>query len=269
MYVQRYLPHFPAAGEVVNFDRSCHNRAGVERVMDFCTEEQAKKFLSAVPLVEKAMVDSGIVLLKYWLGEIVQRSRPDGLRHASTTGARSGNSRRWISSRTAAGTTIPWRATKCSRQPIPFSHPGMWRDRTDKKRARLNIITHLLGQVPYEDLPRERVVLPKRQKSEDYREPEYVVSAHPGTLLIPGPRIGAPGTIGRYRSTSNSRGIQLLRRRSTLTSLSAARTPRATWSRHRMSPPWAPDSTIPQQSVGKERLGYPGVRRACSGLPLR
>ncbi len=67
MYVQRYLPHFPAAGEVVIFDRSWYNRAGVERVMGFCTAEQTKKFLKAVPLVEKAMVDSGIILIKYWL----------------------------------------------------------------------------------------------------------------------------------------------------------------------------------------------------------
>src|SRR5213596_1312199 len=67
MYAQRYLPHFPAAGEVVIFDRSWYNRAGVERVMGFCTEEQARKFLQVVPLVEKAMVDSGIILLKYWM----------------------------------------------------------------------------------------------------------------------------------------------------------------------------------------------------------
>ena len=67
MYVQRYLPHLPAAGEIVIFDRSWYNRAGVERVMGFCTEEQAKRFLKAVPLVEKAIVDSGIILLKYWL----------------------------------------------------------------------------------------------------------------------------------------------------------------------------------------------------------
>ena len=67
MYVQRYMPHFPAAGEVVIFDRSWYNRAGVERVMGFCTEEQARRFLELVPAVEKAMVDSGIILLKYWL----------------------------------------------------------------------------------------------------------------------------------------------------------------------------------------------------------
>src|SRR5512147_1658910 len=67
MYMQRYLPHLPAAGEVVIFDRSWYNRAGVERVMGFCTEEQVRKFLTGVPLVEKAIVDSGVVLLKYWL----------------------------------------------------------------------------------------------------------------------------------------------------------------------------------------------------------
>ena len=90
MYIQRYLPHFPAAGEVVIFDRSWYNRAGVERVMGFCTPEQTERFLEQVPAVEKAMEDAGIILLKYWL-EVSRRSRPAGSRHESRTRARSGS----------------------------------------------------------------------------------------------------------------------------------------------------------------------------------
>jgi polyphosphate kinase 2 (PPK2 family) len=89
MYIQRYLPHLPAGGEVVIFDRSWYNRAGVERVMGFCTEEEAKRFLSVAPQVEKWIIDSGVILLKYWL-EVKGASR-----RASTTAARPGSSRRW------------------------------------------------------------------------------------------------------------------------------------------------------------------------------
>ena len=79
MYLQRYVPHFPAAGEIVIFDRSWYNRAGVERVMGFCTEEQAESFLRAVPLVERAMVDSGIILIKYWLEVSPEEQHFDGV----------------------------------------------------------------------------------------------------------------------------------------------------------------------------------------------
>ena len=115
MYIQRYLPHLPAAGEIVIFDRSWYNRAGVERVIGFCTEEQVKHFLQVSPLVEKAMVDSGIILLKYWL-EVSQEEQTRRLERESTMAARSGSSRRWTSSHTAAGTTTRGRATRCSRQ---------------------------------------------------------------------------------------------------------------------------------------------------------
>jgi polyphosphate kinase 2 len=125
MYVQRYLPHLPAAGEVVIWDRSWYNRAGVERVMGFCTEEQAKKFLTSVPLVEKAMVDSGILLLKYWL-EVSPEEQTRRLEARITTGARSGSSRRWISTRTGAGTTTRARATTCSRRPTRPGRRGTW-----------------------------------------------------------------------------------------------------------------------------------------------
>ena len=95
MYIQRYIPYLPAAGEIVIFDRSWYNRAGVERVMGFCTDEQVEWFLKAVPGVERAIVDSGVILLKYWL-EVSRRNRPGASKRASKTIAKSGSCRRWI-----------------------------------------------------------------------------------------------------------------------------------------------------------------------------
>jgi polyphosphate kinase 2 len=172
MYVQRYLPHLPAAGEIVIFDRSWYNRAGVERVMGFCTEEQAKKFLSAVPLVEKAMVDSGILLLKYWLevspeeqtrrlearindGRKIWKLSPMDLKSYS----------RWYDYSKARDEMFTATDTKFAPWYVARSD--------DKKRARLNIITHLLGSIPYKQAPREKVKLPKRQKRGKYRESDY------------------------------------------------------------------------------------------------
>ena len=172
MYVQRYIQHFPAAGEVVIFDRSWYNRAGVERVMGFCSDEQAQKFLKAVPLVEKAMVDSGIILLKYWL-EVSSEEQT-----------------RRLESRIDDGRKI-WKLT-----PMDLKSYSRWYDYSrardemftatdtgyapwyvarsdDKKRARLNIISHLLSRIPYKDAPREKVKLPKRQKASGYRDPDY------------------------------------------------------------------------------------------------
>ena len=172
MYVQRYLPHFPAAGEIVIFDRSWYNRAGVERVMEFCTEEQAKRFLQVAPLVEKAMVESGIILIKYWLevspdeqtrrlesrihdGRKIWKLSPMDLRSYS----------RWYDYSRArdemfAATDTPWA-------------PWYVVPSDDKKRARLNCIAHLLSLVPYQELQRDEIKLPKRQKPGDYRETGY------------------------------------------------------------------------------------------------
>ena len=123
MYMQRYLPHFPPAGEVVIFDRSWYNRAGVERVMGFCPEDEAFRFLRLVPLVERAIVDSGVILLKYWL----EVSEPEQTRRIESRV----NDRRkiwklspWTSSPTAAGTSTPAHATRCSTQPTPSSPRG-------------------------------------------------------------------------------------------------------------------------------------------------
>ena len=170
MYIQRYLPHFPAAGEVMIFDRSWYNRAGVERVMGFCTPEESKRFLELTPGVEKAMVDSGILLFKYWLevgpDEQTRRlqNRIDDTRKIwklSDMDLRS--YQRWFDYSQArdemfAATDTAWA-------------PWWVANSDDKKRARLNIISHLLDRIPYEPLERQDVELPHRQKVGDYRDP--------------------------------------------------------------------------------------------------
>ncbi|MCW2241528.1 polyphosphate kinase 2 [Azospirillum canadense] len=172
MYIQRYIPHFPAAGEVVIFDRSWYNRAGVERVMGFCTEEQAKRFLEMVPAVERAMVDSGILLLKYWLevGPEEQTRRleariHDGRKTWKLSPMDLKSYSRWFDYSRArddmfAATDTPW-------APWYVAHSD------DKRRARLNIISHLLEHIPHEKLPRDPVKLPKRQDPIGHREPDY------------------------------------------------------------------------------------------------
>jgi len=137
MYVQRYLPHLPAAGEVVIFDRSWYNRAGVERVMGFTDEKTVKHFLEILPMVENAIVSSGVILLKYWLDvspeeQTKPKSRPSGFRRASTMAARCGSSRRWISNRTRAGPITPPHATTCSSTPTATGRPGSSRSRTTR-----------------------------------------------------------------------------------------------------------------------------------------
>jgi len=172
MYVQRYLPHLPAAGEVVIWDRSWYNRAGVERVMGFCTEEQAQKFLKAAPIVEKAMVDSGIILIKYWL-EVDQDEQSRRMEARITDGRKLWklspmdieSYKRWYDYSRARDEMIA--ATDTEYAPWHVARSD------DKKRVRLNIITHLLDQVPYKPLPRKKIKLPPRQQSGDYREPDY------------------------------------------------------------------------------------------------
>jgi len=172
MYVQRYLPHLPAAGEIVIFDRSWYNRAGVERVMGFCTEEQAQKFLRAVPLVERAMVDSGIHLLKYWL-EVSPEEQTRRLEARIQDGRKI-----WKLSPMDLKSYSRWYDYSRARDEMfaatdsPFA-PWYVANSEDKKRVRLNIISHLLSKIPYKDAPREKVELPERQKAHGYREPDY------------------------------------------------------------------------------------------------
>ena len=123
MYVQRYLPHLPAAGEIVIFDRSWYNRAGVERVMGFCTEEQAQGFLKVVPLFEKLMVDSGIILLKYWL-EVSPEEQTRRLEARIDDGRKIWKLSPMDLKSYTAGTTTRRRATTCSRRPTPRGRRG-------------------------------------------------------------------------------------------------------------------------------------------------
>jgi len=171
MYIQRYLPHFPAAGEVIIFDRSWYNRAGVERVMGFCSPEQTTKFLEQAPAVEKAMVDSGIILIKYWLevGPDEQTRRlesrikdPRKIWKLSDMDLLSYS--RWFDYSRARDDML--RETDTSWAPWFIAHTD------DKKRGRLNIISHLLSQVPYQPLEHRDIELPARQADEEYVEPQ-------------------------------------------------------------------------------------------------
>jgi polyphosphate kinase 2 len=172
MYIQRYLPHFPAAGEIVIFDRSWYNRAGVERVLGFCTDEQANKFLQVAPLVEKAMVESGIILLKYWL-EVSPEEQTRRLESRIDDGRKL-----WKLSPMDLKSYSRWYDYSRARDEMFAATDTAWAPwyvvrSDDKKRARLNLITHLLKQIPYKDAPREKIKLPKRQKAEGYKEPAY------------------------------------------------------------------------------------------------
>ncbi|HEY2187442.1 MAG TPA: polyphosphate kinase 2 [Caldimonas sp.] len=179
MYIQRYLPHLPAAGEVVIFDRSWYNRAGVERVMGFCTPEQTEHFLNLVPPVERMIVDSGVILLKYWL-EVspeeqtrrLQSRFEDGRKTWKLTPMDLKSYSRWYDYSRARDAMFA--ATDSADAPW-FVAPS-----NDKRKVRLNIIHHLLTQVPYEELKRPRPQLPKRQDRGGYREPDYPYKVVPG-----------------------------------------------------------------------------------------
>jgi len=172
MYLQRYIRHFPAAGEVVIFDRSWYNRAGVERVMGFCTEDQARRFLQATPLVEKTMTDSRIILLKYWL-EVSPEEQTRRLESRIEDGRKL-----WKLTPMDLKSYSRWYDYSRARDEMfaaTDTHFAPWyvANADDKKRVRLNIITHLLSQIPYEDLPREKIKLPKRQKADGYKDPDF------------------------------------------------------------------------------------------------
>jgi polyphosphate kinase len=174
MYAQRYIERFPAAGEVVIFDRSWYNRAGVERVMGFCTEDQAVNFLRSVPMIERFMVDSGIILLKYWLevdaSEQTRRlqSRIDDPRKVwKLSGMDLESYSRWYDYSRARDAMLRETDTEWA--------PWYIADTSDKKRGRLNIISHLLSQIPYEPLGPRNVELPERRESDGYVEPDLTV----------------------------------------------------------------------------------------------
>ncbi len=180
MYMQRYIPHFPAAGEVVLFDRSWYNRAGVERVMNFCTKEEYQRFLMYTPIFERAMVDSGIQLIKYWFDVSMDvqeerfRSRMEDPRKLWKLSPMDVESfKRWYEYSRArddmlAATSTdfaPWHVVRAD----------------SKKSARLNCISHFLSQVPYKKLAREKIVLGKRNMKGKYDDE----SAIPASAFIP------------------------------------------------------------------------------------
>ena len=172
MYVQRYLPHFPAAGEIVIWDRSWYNRAGVERVMGFCTDNEAKTFLSLVPAFEKLMIGSGIILLKYWL-EVSMEEQTRRLRSRIDDGRKI-----WKLSPMDLRSYSRWYDYSRARDEMFKATDTAWApwyvvQSDDKKRARLNLIRHLLSKIPYKKVAREKIVLPERQKAKGYREPDY------------------------------------------------------------------------------------------------
>jgi len=177
MYIQRYMAHFPAAGEIVIFDRSWYNRAGVEHVMGFCSPDQHEKFLELCPITEKHIVDAGIILIKYWMevGQKEQHRRfeariKDPLRQWKLSPMDLESYRRWYEysrarDRMLAATDVkhaPWYVVRSD----------------DKKRARLNCITHLLGMIPYGKVPRGKVELPKRKTKERYNDQASLKGRH-------------------------------------------------------------------------------------------
>ncbi len=167
MYVQRYLAHFPAAGEIVIFDRSWYNRAGVEYVMGFCTKEQHRRFLQVCPAFEKQIVDNGIRLIKYWLevGNKEQKRRfeariDDRLRQWKLSPMDLPSRERWYDYSRARDMMLEATDTDFAPWHIVRSD--------DKKRARLNIISHFLSVIPYEAPRAKKITLPDRDKKHAY-----------------------------------------------------------------------------------------------------
>ena len=167
LYMQRYIPHFPAAGEVVLFDRSWYNRGGVERVMKFCTQQQYESFLHNTPIFEQAITDAGIHLIKYWFDVSMEeqerrfRRRIEDLRKTWKLSPMDVESfKRWYDYSQARDDMLA----------ATHTEPAPWHlvQADDKKRARLNCISHLLGQIPYQELPRDKVTLGKRNMKGSY-----------------------------------------------------------------------------------------------------
>ena len=173
MYVQRYMQHFPGAGEMLIFDRSWYNRAGVEHVMGFCTEEQYRQFLKLCPTFEKYIVDAGIILVKYWLevGKKEQQRRfeariKDPLRQWKLSPMDLESYGRWYDYSRARDAML--KATDSKHAPWNLVRSD------DKRKARLNCISHLLSSIPYKKVPREKIKLPKRSEKHSYDDQKSV-----------------------------------------------------------------------------------------------
>ncbi len=167
MYIQRYIQHFPAGGEIVIFDRSWYNRAGVEYVMGFCTEKQHRRFLDLCPKIERYIVDGGIRLIKYWLevGDEEQKERFEARIEDPT--------RQWKLSPMDLPSREKWYQYSRARDMMLETTDTEWAPwyivpSDDKRRARLNCISHLLSLIPYKKVKREKIDLPKRSKKGEY-----------------------------------------------------------------------------------------------------
>ena len=165
--MQRYIPHFPAAGEIVIFDRSWYNRAGVEHVMGFCTKDQYQEFVENCPKFESHITRSGITLIKFWLevGQEEQQRRfeariEDPLRQWKLSPMDLGSYARWYAYSRARDMMLETTDTEDAPWHIVRSD--------DKRRARLNCISHLLSLIPYEEVPRKKIKLPKRSTNGEY-----------------------------------------------------------------------------------------------------
>ena len=171
MYVQRYVEHLPSGGEIIIFDRSWYNRAGVEHVMGFCTKEQYTKFLKQCPSFEMALVNDGIILLKYWM-EVSEKEQ-----HKRFLARIKDTSKRWKLSPMDLESHRRWydysraRDAMLAATDIPQA-PWYIVPSDDKKRARLNCIADLLSRIPYEEIPYKPPKLPPRQKPHAYEEPK-------------------------------------------------------------------------------------------------
>ena len=178
-YFQRYISHLPAAGEIVLFDRSWYNRAGVERVMGFCSDDEYEEFFRSVPEFEKMLVRSGIQLVKYWF------SITDDEQHARFVGRIQDPLKQWKLSPMDLESRRRWedythaKETMLERTHIPEA-PWWIVQAVDKKKARLNCIDHLLSQVPYHDVPHAEVNLPER-----VRHPDYIRHPVPDNMFVP------------------------------------------------------------------------------------
>ncbi len=169
-YFQRYVAHLPAAGEMVLFDRSWYNRAGVERVMGFCTEDEYREFLRSAPEFERMLMRSGIILIKYWF------SVSDAEQERRFQARINDPTKRWKLSPMDVQSRSRWLDYSKAKDEM-FAHTDIkqapWHvvHADDKKRARLNVITHLLSLIPYEDLTPEEIALPPRQPDTGYVRP--------------------------------------------------------------------------------------------------
>ena len=178
MYLQRYVEHFPAAGEIVLFDRSWYNRAGVEHVLGYCTDEQYQGFLRITPESERVVIQSGIMLFKYWLevGQDEQTRRfeeriHDGRKTWKLSPQDLESHRRWYDYSRARDAMFAATDT--------LEAPWYVIDADDQRRARLNCIAHLLSEIPYKDIPSKPVKLPKRQDRGGLRRAQLAPSSHP------------------------------------------------------------------------------------------